>query len=63
MTRYLKWLPRLAEILAGALLAAIFATFLLQIGSRYLPKVISGLGLSDTLPMLASVEPLAGRWN
>lgn len=58
MTRYLKWLPRLAEILAGALLAAIFATFLLQIGSRYLPKVISGLGLSDTLPMLASVEPL-----
>ena len=58
MTRYFKWLPRLAEILAGALLAAIFATFLLQIGSRYLPKVISGLGLSDTLPMLASVEPL-----
>ena len=58
MGRTLRWLPRLAEIVAGALLAAIFATFLLQIGSRYLPKVIRGLGLEDALPMLAAVEPL-----
>jgi len=31
---------------------------LLQIGSRYLPKVIDTLGLSGALPMLATVEPL-----
>ena len=58
MTRYLKWLPRLAEILSGALLAAIFATFLLQIGSRYMPKIVSGLGLTESMPLLASVRPL-----
>lgn len=58
MRHIIKWLPRLAETVAGAMLAAIFATFLLQIGSRYLPKMIKGLGLTESLPMLASVEPL-----
>lgn len=58
MKRVLTLLPRLAEIIAGAMLATIFVTFLLQIGSRYLPKIISGLGLTETLPTLAAVEPL-----
>jgi C4-dicarboxylate transporter DctQ subunit len=58
MRHFRKWLPRLAELIAGAMLAAIFATFLLQIGSRYLPKIIKGLGLTEALPMLAAVEPL-----
>lgn len=58
MTYFLKRLSHLADIAAGVMLAAIFATFLLQIGSRYLPKMIGGLGLSDTLPALAAVEPL-----
>lgn len=58
MRKLFKWLPRLAEIVAGAMLAAIFATFLLQIGSRYLPKIIKTFGLADTWPMLASIEPL-----
>lgn len=58
MKRFLTLLPRLAEIIAGAMLATIFVTFLLQIGSRYLPKVIAGLGLTESLPTLAAVEPL-----
>jgi len=58
MKQVFKWLPRIAEGIAAFLLATIFVTFLLQIGSRYLPKVIEGLGLTEALPMLANVEPL-----
>ena len=58
MTKFLKWTSRIADGIAAAMLAAIFFIFLLQIGSRYLPKVIGSLGLSDALPALAAVEPL-----
>jgi len=58
MRRVFKWLPRIADGIAGMMLAAIFATFLLQIGSRYLPKILAALDLTETLPMLASVQPL-----
>ncbi|AXI47539.1 C4-dicarboxylate ABC transporter permease [Sulfitobacter sp. SK012] len=58
MRQVFKWLPRIAEAIAAFMLASIFLTFLLQIGSRYLPKVVDGLGLTKTLPMLAAVEPL-----
>ncbi len=58
MTKLLKWTSRIADGIAAAMLASIFFIFLLQIGSRYLPKVIGSLGLSDTLPNLAAVEPL-----
>ncbi len=57
MRRFISWLPRIAEGISAVLLATIFVTFLLQIGSRYLPKIISGLGLTEALPLLASVEP------
>jgi TRAP-type C4-dicarboxylate transport system permease small subunit len=57
MRRFISWLPRIAECISAVLLATIFVTFLLQIGSRYLPKIISGLGLTEALPLLASVEP------
>jgi TRAP-type C4-dicarboxylate transport system permease small subunit len=57
MRRFISWLPRIAEGISAVLLATIFVTFLLQIGSRYLSKIISGLGLTDALPLLASVEP------
>ncbi|MDA5095830.1 TRAP transporter small permease [Aliiroseovarius sp. KMU-50] len=36
MERILKWFSRLAEAIAGGLLAAIFLTFLLQIALRYM---------------------------
>lgn len=58
MKKAIGSLSRLAEMIAAAMLAAIFLTFLLQIGSRYLPRIIDGFGLAETLPLLASVEPL-----
>jgi TRAP-type C4-dicarboxylate transport system permease small subunit len=53
-----KRLSRFAEIIAGGFLAAIFVTFLLQIGSRYTPKIIANLGLAETFPTLAAIAPL-----
>ncbi len=58
MKHVFKWFPRLTEAIAGGLLAAIFVTFLLQIGSRYTPRIINRLDLAETLPLLASIEPL-----
>lgn len=58
MKQVFRWLPRIADGIAALMLATIFVTFLLQIGSRYLPKIIARLGLTETLPLLASVEPL-----
>lgn len=58
MKHTLKWLSRFAEICAGAMLAAIFGTFLLQIGSRYLPKIVSYFGLAETFPILGTIAPL-----
>ncbi|WP_120632058.1 TRAP transporter small permease [Ruegeria sp. EL01] len=58
MRTIIRWTSRLSEAIAAMMLAAIFFVFLLQIGSRYLPKIIGSLGLSETLPTLAAVEPL-----
>jgi C4-dicarboxylate transporter DctQ subunit len=58
MKKTLRTLSRVADGIAGLMLAAIFVIFLLQIGSRYLPTLISEIGLSDALPTLAAVEPL-----
>jgi C4-dicarboxylate transporter DctQ subunit len=58
MKLFFKWASRIADAIAAAMLAAIFLIFLLQIGSRYLPKLIASLGLTETLPTLAAVEPL-----
>ena len=58
MRQIFKWISRIADGIAAAMLAAIFFTFLLQIGSRYLPKVIDALGLAEALPTLAAVQPL-----
>jgi TRAP-type C4-dicarboxylate transport system permease small subunit len=58
MKRVFKGLSRLTEIIAGGMLAAIFVTFLLQIGSRYTPKIIANFGLAETFPTLAAIAPL-----
>jgi TRAP-type C4-dicarboxylate transport system permease small subunit len=58
MKHVFKRLSRFAEIIAGGFLAAIFVTFLLQIGSRYTPKIIANLGLAETFPTLAAIAPL-----
>lgn len=58
MKNVLKWTSRIADAIAATLLAAIFVIFLLQIASRYIPRLVSGLDLSETLPLLAAIQPL-----
>jgi len=52
-----RWFSRLADMIAAGLLAAIFVTFLLQIATRYLPKVITHFDL-DYFPALTAIRPL-----
>lgn len=58
MKQIIGWVSRIADAIAAALLATIFFTFLLQIASRYTPRLINGYGLQDALPFLAGIEPL-----
>ena len=53
-----RWISRIADAIAAALLAAIFFIFLLQIGSRYAPKIVGALGLESLWPALATIQPL-----
>jgi TRAP-type C4-dicarboxylate transport system permease small subunit len=53
-----NWFSVGTDAIAGLMLAAMFATFLLQIGSRYSPQIISNLGLAETFPWLGTIEPL-----
>lgn len=58
MKRIIGTFSRIADAIAAGMLAAIFLIFLLQIGSRYMPRIMSGLGLEETFPTLAAIEPL-----
>ena len=58
MTKVIKWFSRIADMIAAGLLAAIFVTFLLQIATRYFPKLISRFNLADTFPILGEIAPL-----
>ena len=51
-------LSALTNTIAAALLAAMFITFLLQVGSRYMPRILDGLGISGMFPILDAIEPL-----
>lgn len=57
MKATLRWFSRIADMIAAGLLAAIFVTFLLQIATRYFPKVITYFDL-DYIPSLAAIRPL-----
>ena len=48
----------LTNTIAAAMLAAMFFTFLLQVGSRYMPRLLDGLGISGRFPVLDAIEPL-----
>jgi C4-dicarboxylate transporter DctQ subunit len=52
------WVSAGAEAITGTLLAAMFVTFLLQVGSRYAPNIIDRLGLADAIPVLGAIRPL-----
>ena len=58
MKTLFRWVSRISDTIAATLLAVIFFTFLLQIGSRYTPRIIRSLGLEETFPTLAAVQPL-----
>ncbi len=51
-------LDTLTNSIAAAMLAAMFVTFLLQVGSRYTPQIVDNLGLSGRYAWLDSIEPL-----
>ena len=58
MKNIIKWVSRIADGIAAALLAAIFFTFLIQIASRYFPKIIAHFNLADYWPWLGTIAPL-----
>ncbi len=58
MTKFFRWVSRISDAIAATLLAVIFFTFLLQIATRYAPKIITYFGLAETFPALGSIQPL-----
>lgn len=58
MRQVIKWGSRIADGIAATMLAAIFLTFLLQIATRYAPRIVSNLGLAEWWPWLATIAPL-----
>lgn len=58
MKSVFQWVSRISDAIAAALLAAIFFIFLLQIGSRYSPKIIGYFGWAETFPTLGTIQPL-----
>jgi C4-dicarboxylate transporter DctQ subunit len=58
MRQLVRWGPRVADAIAATLLAAIFLTFLLQIATRYAPRIVSSLGLDAWWPWLGTIAPL-----
>lgn len=58
MKSLFRWVSRISDAIAATLLAAIFFIFLLQIGSRYSPKIIGYFGWAETFPALGTIQPL-----
>ncbi len=58
MKTFFQWVSRISDAIAATMLAAIFFIFLLQIGSRYTPQIVSYFDLGETIPFLASIRPL-----
>jgi len=58
MKSVFRWVSRISDAIAATLLAAIFFIFLLQIGSRYSPKIIGYFGWAETFPTLGTIQPL-----
>ncbi|SMX42285.1 TRAP transporter small permease [Octadecabacter ascidiaceicola] len=58
MKTVFRWVSRVSDAIAATLLAVIFFTFLLQIATRYAPKIIDYFGLAETFPALGAIQPL-----
>jgi C4-dicarboxylate transporter DctQ subunit len=58
MKTLFRWVSRISDAIAATLLAVIFFTFLLQIGTRYAPKIVDYFGLAEIWPALGTIQPL-----
>ena len=58
MRKLIGWGSRIADAIAATMLAAIFLTFLLQIATRYTPRIVSHYGLAEWWPWLGTIAPL-----
>ncbi|RED18828.1 TRAP transporter small permease [Pontivivens insulae] len=58
MSKFFRWVSRISDAIAATLLAVIFFTFLLQIATRYAPKIINYFGLAEIFPALGAIQPL-----
>lgn len=58
MRQVVKWGSHIADAIAATMLAAIFLTFLLQIATRYAPRIVSNFGLAEWWPWLGTIAPL-----
>ena len=58
MHQLVRWVSRIADGIAAFMLAAIFVTFLIQIATRYAPRIVGDLGLDEIWPWLGTIAPL-----
>lgn len=58
MRHLINWGSRIADAIAATLLAAIFLTFLIQIVTRYTPRIVTALELDAWWPWLGTIAPL-----
>ncbi len=58
MQRALSWIIRGAEFIAATMLAAMFLTFLIQIGSRYSSRLAPSIPIDWLSQAMARIEPL-----
>lgn len=63
MTRMLRWVSRLSEGIAAMALAAIFVIFLLQIFTRYAPKIAWLMPIPPISAWMNTLEPMGWTVN
>jgi len=58
MQKALSWITRGAEFIAATMLAAMFVTFLIQIGSRYSSRLAPYIPIEGVSQAMTRIEPL-----
>ena len=57
MQKALSWITRVTEFIAATMLAAMFLTFLIQIGSRYSSRLAPSIPIESLSAAMARIEP------
>ena len=58
MQKALNWITRGAEFIAATMLAAMFLTFIIQIGSRYSSRLAPSIPIESVSAAMSRIEPL-----